>query len=189
MATIGVLGGNGTFATLNFIRELVDKAYATGDSSRPRFILYNLPPQENDSFVYDGNLNLYSPKNDLVKAARKIENAGAKVLVMPCNSLHYFHKDIQKRIQIKFLSIIEVTVDRIKETYTDAKNVAVLGTSVTIQKGLYKEVLSRSGLNQLELPDFIQDKLLTCLFNGDTVEDVEKNKNLMQQVIDYVVQK
>jgi len=186
MNIIGILGGNGTMASLNFTMELVKNAFSPSDSERPNFILRNLPPKQEDSFVYDGKLQDYSPLDDLVEAARYIESGGAEVLVMPCNSLHYFYKDIQERISIKFLSIIEVTVEKIINSHPNARNIAVLSTGITNEKGLYAEVLERCGLKHVKLPDKIQKMVNTCVFDGDNEDDIIRNKGLMQEVIDYI---
>ena len=185
MSVIGIIGGNGTLATLDLLRKIVDNTFAESDSDQPHFILENLPPKKADTFVYDGKKNNLQPA-ELIESAKRLEKAGASFVIIPCNSQHYFYDDIQRNISINVLSIIEVCVKKIVNSHPKARNVCVLATSVTMKKGLYRRVLERNNLKQLSIPDHIQDKVMKCVYGGDKESQVKKNSYIFQEVIDFV---
>src|SRR5699024_10166329 len=112
MKTLGILGGMGPLATVKLFEKIVSLTHANKD-------------QEHIHTIIDSNINIPhrsryilgngdDPLNELIKSAKRLENAGADFLVMPCNTAHYFYDKIVAVMNIPFLNMIEETAKYIK---------------------------------------------------------------------------
>ena len=123
---IGILGGMGTQAGLDFCNKLAILNRGKIDQDYPLFVLYNkanIPGRPESIGVHTGNLsnrfiNKKSKKKylqvlkSLLKGCQLLKKSKCKFLVVPCNTAHYWYDDLQKKInyqslicQKKFLSI------------------------------------------------------------------------------------
>jgi len=89
----------------------------------------------------------------LTAEARRLEKAGADFIVMPCNSLHVFIKEIRESVKVPVLSIVEETVKFLKEN--GMKKVGIVSTSATIQNRLYETAFKENGIG-FESPNELQ---------------------------------
>ena len=77
----------------------------------------------------------------LIKEAKRLEEAGADFIVMPCNSLHVFIKEIRGSVKVPVLSIVEETIKFLKKN--NFKTVGIVSTSATIENKLYETAFTR----------------------------------------------
>ena len=143
--TIGVMGGMGPAATVEFFRRLVACTPATCDQDHPRILIDNDPsvPSRVDAILRGA----VSPESALVTMAKNLERAGAELLSMPCNTAHHYLDAICDAVQVPVLDMLEATVERI-----DGECVGLLATSGTVRTGLYERVLAQRGIRLL-VPD------------------------------------
>ena len=85
--------------------------------------------------------------------AKRLEKAGANFIVMPCNSLHVFIKEIRGSVRIPVLSIIEETVKFMQ--FNKFEKVGIVSTSATIQNKLYEDAFDVAGIGY-EVPNELQ---------------------------------
>ena len=116
---IGILGGMGTQAGLDFCNKLAVLNRGKIDQEYPLFILYNksnIPGRPESIGVQTKNLSNRFSNNtskkkyqnvlkSLLQGCRLLEKNKCKFIVMPCNTAHYWHEDIQKKIKIPLLSM------------------------------------------------------------------------------------
>jgi aspartate racemase len=93
----------------------------------------------------------------LLDAAKSLEKAGVDFLVLPCNSLHKFIKDIRNAVKIPVLSILEETSKFLKKQ--KIKEVGIIATPITIQNKLYEKNLNKNKINQIIPNDFQQTQI------------------------------
>ena len=167
--TVGVLGGLGPDATVDFMSRVIELTPADKDQDHIPMIVDHNPsvPNRQAAILKDGE----SPGPLLAEMARRLQDAGADFLVIVCNSAHAFTADLEAATSIPLLSIIDVTADAC-EPY-DA--VAVLATDGCIASGVYQQALERRGINVV-LPDADELAELMRLINaikaGDQGEQV-----------------
>ena len=91
--TIGVLGGMGPGASADFYVHLVQYAqqryHAVQDIDYPPVMLYSLPLPDFDE---RGVVDFDSTKKLLVGGVIKLEQFGAEVIAIPCNTVHQISK-------------------------------------------------------------------------------------------------
>ena len=138
MKTVGIIGGFGPEATAQFYLRLVKQCRNIHDGQQPHIIMRNVAvPRklEHDLLVFGKSIDKFAPL--LVTAAKKLEENGAELIVLPCNTLHIHEKAIQTAIDVPFVSIIQSTV----QFFSDHKirRVGFLGSGVTVRENLFKK--------------------------------------------------
>ena len=141
---IGVLGGMGPAATADFYAKLVRATPASTDQDHLRVLIWSDPsiPDRTAALLGGGA----DPVPLLTDGATRLRSAGAAFLVVPCNTAHAFLPRVRERVDVSFLSMIEATATRIAGESASVARVGLLGTTATVQSGLYREELDRYGL-------------------------------------------
>jgi len=144
---VGVLGGMGPAATLDFFARALGAVPATRDQDHIRLIIDCNPavPDRNDAVAGRGP----SPAPALIAMAQGLARAGAEILVMPCNAAHAFLGEITAAAKLPVISIIEVTVEQARRAVPHAKCVGVLASSGCIDAGLYQQAFAEHGVETL----------------------------------------
>ncbi len=147
---VGILGGMGPEATVDFLREIIRLTPAKKDQDHIPVIIYSDPrvPERTAAILHGGE----DPTPYLVQAAVTLEKAGAGILAMPCNTAHYYLPRIKNEVGIPILDMIEETYSSAREQIGGAEVVGLLATRGTIQSGVYHNVFARHGVKVL-VPD------------------------------------
>ncbi|MDD3066392.1 MAG: amino acid racemase [Candidatus Gracilibacteria bacterium] len=162
--TIGVLGGMGPAASANLYQEILKYAQfkynATQDNDYPPIIIYSLPMEGFDETgIADANL----VKQQLIAGVKKLEAAGCDLVIIACNTVHFFYEEIQSAIKIPIFNIIEATLQKVK--VYDYKKVGLFSSESTNDLKLYQkafaqenvEVISASAAQQKILNGVIEN--------------------------------
>jgi aspartate racemase len=144
MKTIGILGGLGPEATLEYYSYIVRKYYETyGDYDYPEIIIYSVSPGE-----YVGDAFAQPDKPAKIKAfIEKLHLAGADFVIGACNTLHVVYDEVSKDIPIPWFSIMDATAEAIKKE--GLTQVGLLGTLITTKHGFYQKALARHGIETI----------------------------------------
>lgn len=134
---VGILGGMGPFATVDFFKQIVELTPAKKDWEHLRILIDNNVkiPSRTRAVQY----NEESPVPAMIESINCLSDIGADFVVTPCNSAHYFYKEVSPKIKIPWLSIIETTSNKIKNM--GKKQPLILGGFVTTNKQLYSEYI------------------------------------------------
>jgi len=145
---IGVIGGMGPLATVDLYRKIVEHTDADCDQAHVRTIIDSNTniPDRTAALLSGGE----SPVKELQSSARLLEQAGAQVLVMPCNTAHCFYDAVQACVGVPILNMIELTVQALKRQ--SISRAGLLATDGTVQSGIYQKHFEASGI-ELLLPD------------------------------------
>jgi len=142
--TIGVLGGMGPWATLDFFEKILRLTPAKTDQEHLRVIIDNNPkiPDRSPAIVGMGE----DPTPALVAGARTLQQAGADVIVIPCNTAHYFYERVQNAVSIPVLHIMEEVAATAREEVPTARVLGILATAAAVSSGLYARACARRGI-------------------------------------------
>ena len=154
--TVGVLGGMGPAATVEFFRRLVAATPATIDRDHLHILIDNDPgiPDRITALLHGG----VSPVPAMVRMAQRLEAAGADVLAMPCNTAHAYIGALRDSVNVLFLDMIEETVLRLRE-----HTVGLLATRATIQTGIYHRACSARGIELVTPEDTAQETVVRAV--------------------------
>ncbi len=183
MKTVGIIGGLGPETTSEFYLDIVFSCQKKTKESRPGIIISSVPLPykiEEDLITKNEGSERYIPF--LVNEAKRLEKAGADFIVMPCNSLHVFIKEIREAVNIPVLSIIEETVKFLKKN--NFKKVGIVSTSATIQNKLYETALEKEGMAYVTPDAFQQAKMGKFILNLVTGQQKNRDREGLIQIID-----
>jgi aspartate racemase len=146
--TVGVLGGLGPEATLDFFAKVIAATPAERDQDHLHLIIDNNPkvPNRNEAVAGTGP----SPAPQLAAMARRLEGAGADFLVMPCNAAHAFLSAISEATHLPVVSIIDETVKATLARVPHLKTAGILASSGCLDATLYHRALTDRGVGVLE---------------------------------------
>ncbi|HMR30451.1 MAG TPA: amino acid racemase [Geminicoccaceae bacterium] len=160
--TVGVLGGLGPEATVDFMAKVLAATGASTDQEHLHLIVDCNPkvPNRNDAIAGRGP----SPAPDLVAMARRLEAAGVDFLVMACNAAHAFAGDIRGSVSIPFVSIIDETVAALQRDMPGLEAVAVLAAGGCRMVRLYENALEAHGITPISPDEDEQSGLMQAIY-------------------------
>lgn len=137
MKTVGVIGGMGPAATLDFLMKLHAATPAASDADHLHVVTDNDPRRadRNAAMAADGP----SPAPSLIRTAQLLAAAGAEVLVMPCNAAHAWAGDIVAATDVPFLDMIAAAVDATRAALPGVTRVGLLAVAATHAARLYHD--------------------------------------------------
>jgi len=137
---IGILGGMGTQAGLDFCNKLAKLSKGKTDQKYPLFVLYNksnIPGRPENLHKYNKVLK------SLLAGCKFLEKNKCKFIVIPCNTAHYWYNDLQKKTRIPIVSMPrEVYLNAIKKCKKNSK-IGLLATEGTIKTGVYSKFFDK----------------------------------------------
>ena len=135
--TVGILGGMGPFATVDFFKKIVANTPAKKDWDHLRIIIDNNTkiPSRTRALLY----NETSPAQGMIKSINILEKSGAEFVVVPCNSAHFFYDEVVKATSIPWINIVEVAATAIQKL--GGIKPLILGGYITVEKELYSKFI------------------------------------------------
>lgn len=150
---LGVLGGMGPAATLDFLAKLQAATPVKREQDHLR-VLVDINPK-----VPDRNVGDEDPGPVLAAMATGLRDAGAQVLAIACNTAHAFADEVRAS-GLPLVDMLEAAGLAAKAQ--GAKTVGVLGTSMAL--GLYRDRFSHMGLEVVMLDDHEQVEFMAVLY-------------------------
>jgi len=153
MKTLGVLGGMGPAATLAFLARVQALTPATGDEDHIR-VIADINPQ-----VPNRHSQPEAAGRTLGEMAARLRDAGAEVLVMPCNTAHA-HAGAIRAAGLPFIDMVVETARVAKAG--GARRVGVLATPGG--EALYATALEAEGVEMVRLSAADRDRFMAVVF-------------------------
>ena len=150
---IGILGGMGTQAGLDFCNKLAILYRGKIDQDYPLFLLYNksnIPGRPEsigiqtsrltNRFTNSKNKKKYKLVLDsLLKGCRLLKKDKCKFIVIPCNTAHYWYDDLKKKIKLPIINMPKEVYIHAKRTCKKNSPIGLLATEGTIMTGVYNK--------------------------------------------------
>lgn len=141
--TVGVMGGMGPDATVDFMAKVIALADSADDQDHVHLIVDQDPGIPNRTVaILEGSSEVTRALGEM---AERLEKAGADFLVMVCNTAHFFLDDVYARTAIPFVSIIEESVSEVERLAPDAKTVGIMATEGCLRTGMYQDAITATG--------------------------------------------
>jgi len=135
MEVLGVLGGMGPLATLDFMRKVLDATPAARDQDHVPMIVSCLPQIPDRTAAFQGAGD--SPLGAIVACGRRLTQAGADLIVMPCNTAHLWFDAVQAELQRPMLHLVDAALREVLDIAGPGARLGLLATDATIASGLY----------------------------------------------------
>ncbi|MDB3913169.1 amino acid racemase [Candidatus Pelagibacter sp.] len=154
---IGILGGMGTQAGLDFCNKLAILYRGKIDQEYPLFLLYNksnIPGRPESIGVQTGNLsnritNKISEKKyslvlkSLLNGCNVLKKSKCKFIVIPCNTAHYWYDDLKKKINIPIINMPKEVFNHTKKNCKKKSSIGLLATEGTLKTGVYNKFFDK----------------------------------------------
>ena len=147
---IGVLGGMGPSATIDFMTQVRSLTPAQHDQDHVPLLVHCVPqiPDRSSAILTSSD----APFLPLLAGARLLEGAGVRAIAIACNTAHYWHARLAAEVDIPVLHIAHAVRDLMHEQSGGYQRVALMGTAGTRAARLYDEMLAPD-LGELFFPD------------------------------------
>lgn len=140
---IGIVGGMGSYATLDFFKRLLDAFPAEKEWERPRIIIdnrCNMPSRVRAILYKERREELV---NSLSNSVKMLIDNGATHIILACNTSHIFLNDVYEKVpecQYYTINIIEECAKKLSED--NVSKVALIASEGTILSKVYEDIFS-----------------------------------------------
>lgn len=154
--TIGILGGMGPDATITLFHRIVANTRAKKDQDHFHVIVDSNPsiPDRTAALLEGGS----SPVPLVTAAAHRLQEAGAGIIGMPCNTAHAFFLEITREIKIPFVNMVELAqgeADRFAKKTGSACH--LFATRGTVNTGIFHGLKTPPEKEQERIQSLIYD--------------------------------
>ncbi len=144
---IGVLGGMGPAATIDFLHKVIEATPAGRDQDHVPVILHGVPQiPDRTAAIHEGSDAPFLP---MLAGIRMLERSGAEAIAIPCNTAHFWYERLARATTVEILHIVDAVRAALQERAPGGA-VALLATRGTIQSRLYPQ---RLGAQTVTAPD------------------------------------
>ena len=159
---IGILGGMGPLATCDLFKKIVEITDADCDQKHAHVLIDNNTDisDRTEAILHHGA----NPVPEMVKSAVRLQNMGANVLIMPCNTAHYYYPQILPFVDIPFLHMPNETAKYIKRM--GIEKIGLLATDGTIQSGIYNKAFETAGIDVCIPDEEGQKSVMSVIYDG-----------------------
>jgi len=161
---LGVLGGLGPLATVDLLNKIVRNTPASCDQEHLRIVVESDPtiPDRNRALLQGGE----DPSIALLQSAQRLEEAGASLIICPCNTAHAFLHVVEKHISTPVLRMPEAVASYLEANYPNARRIGLLATDGAIQSDIYVKPLAAIGRKLLVPERDAQKQVMEAIFGA-----------------------
>lgn len=159
---LGVIGGLGPMSSAYFYELITEHTAASCDQEHIDIILSSRATTP-DRTAYILGKSTESPLPAMISDARSLEEYGATVIVIPCNTAHYFIDEVRRSVNVPMPSIITETVEHIKRI--GYKKPLIMGTVGTVSTHTYQRELEAHGMEWAVPDEAGQSALMDIIYN------------------------
>ena len=146
VTVIGVLGGMSSVASAEYYRRLNEGVNAVrGGHASAEVVLYSVDFAVIEACIREERWD--DAADHLAERARRLERAGAEVLLLATNTLHRVAPQVEAAVGVPFVHIVDVTADAARAS--GARTLGLLGTAPVMEAAFYRERFAGHGIDVL----------------------------------------
>ena len=188
-ALVGVLGGMGPLATVDFMLKLVQDMPAAKDQEHVPVVAWNVAqiPDRQDYLAGKG----VSPLPAMQAGVERLVAAGATRIVIPCNTAHRWFAELAAGCPVPFIHIADATLAAVRAQVADLGRVrlGLIATRGLLNDGMYQRRFADAGLDCLVPTDDEVERLFTPGCYAVKGGDVEAGGRLLEAVGEVLCQR
>lgn len=141
---IGVLGGMGPAATIDFLAKLIRLTGAERDQDHlPVAAISDPRVPDRTSPILEGRGR--SPLPAMRASVEKLERIGATCIAIPCHTAHHWYDRLAETTELPILHIADAALADIARHPVRGRRIGLLATAATLKAGFYQDRLSGAG--------------------------------------------
>tara|TARA_R110001599_G_scaffold340202_1_gene560311 strand:- start:530 stop:1222 length:693 start_codon:yes stop_codon:yes gene_type:complete len=159
-AVIGILGGMGPLATVDFVTKIIHQTLAAKDQDHLPLLVHSVPQiPDRTACLMD---NQPSPLAALLQGLNTLVNAGVGCIAIPCNTAHHWYDALAEASRVPILHIARSCSESLARQ--GVTSVGLLATNGTLKSGFYPRELDAYGID-LKVPDpALQQQVMDAIY-------------------------
>lgn len=158
--TIGIVGGFGAYATMNFYGKILDEFASNCERNYPHIIMDNnfTMPSRTRALLYNEAYD--EIVHEIAKSIKLLMENKADKIIMVCGTAHFFLGDVYKLLpeaKEHVINVIDVLGDELKKR--SINKVLVVAAEGALQKNLYLGRLEMYGIEVVQPPESDYDEI------------------------------
>ena len=199
---IGILGGMGTQAGLDFCNKLAILYRGKIDQEYPLFLLFNksnIPGRPESIGVQTKNLSNRKKNKKIEKkyslvlksllhGCNILKKSKCKFIVIPCNTAHYWYDDLRKRTKLPIINMPKEVFIHTKKTCKKNSSIGLLATEGTLNTGVYNKFFDKN--YNLVFPNIsLQKNSVNKAIKFVKMGNVKAANKIIKPAINYLIKK
>lgn len=159
---LGILGGMGPLATVDFMEKIVKSTPAQRDQDHIEIVTASAAhiPDRTQAILGQGP----DPLPAMIAALRQLERAGAERIAIPCNTAHHWHGALQQRTALPILHIVDAVLAQVRgRGRALPQKLGLLATDGTLRAGVYPARLAKHGIDCIHPADAGQQQVMQAI--------------------------
>lgn len=174
---IGILGGMGPEATADLYMRIIRATKVQRDQNHRRVIIDSNAKIPDRTAAIKGKGP--SPFPMLVETGLNLQRAGADFIIIPCNTAHHFHADLQKKLKIPVLHMIGLSAEKTREKHPEVTRAGLLASDGTLMSRLYQQSWGKQGIEIIEPGTETQRDVMKSIYQLIKRGDLEPGRKLL----------
>lgn len=183
---IGVLGGMGPAATVDFFQKIIQATPAKADQDHLKVVIFSNPHVPDRTAAIRGGGP--DPLPELVIGAEALVRAGADFLTIPCVTVHYFFDRLQAAVRIPILHLIRETVAAVAAEFPTFRRFGLLATTGTLESKLFEAKFEPRGLAVFGCDPAIQDsRVMEAIYGVKGGGSLDRPRRLIREAAAHLI--
>jgi aspartate racemase len=187
-STLGILGGMGPLATVDFVTKIIRQTPATRDQDHVPLLVHCVPQiPDRTACLMD---NRESPLAALTQGLNTLVAAGVGCIAIPCNTAHYWHPALAEVSPVPILHIARACAEQLSAQ--GVSRVGLMATDGTLKAGFYSQTLSQYGIELVDHPAMLQQRVMEGIYkvkSGALDAGARLLEDSLQQLLDSGVER
>ncbi|GAA0492932.1 aspartate/glutamate racemase family protein [Salinibacillus aidingensis] len=187
MKKLGLIGGLGPESTVEYYQKIISKYQERVGTKEdlPEFLINSINMYKVFELIDSNQINGLT--DYLTDAVKKLEQIGADYAAISANTPHIVFDQVQERVQIPMISIVEETYQAVQEK--GLQRIGLLGTKFTMEHDFFKTPFSEND-KTIVVPtaseqSYIHEKIVKELENGIVNEQTKADYiDIINRMID-----
>lgn len=141
---LGVLGGLGPLATVDFYQKTIAVVPALSDADHIPLVILSVPQiPDRSRAIIEGNDR---PLPWLAEAVDMLNGLDVELIAIACNTAHHWYDELASRSKAEIVHIADATIGELRRQ-RGGNRLAVLATQGTLSSGFYQRRLRQAGFD------------------------------------------
>ena len=184
---LGVIGGMGTAATIDFYTRIMNHTVAHKDQEHIDMVIINHASIIDRTYAIKNN-KLDELLKQMHENLKILENAKVTSIAIPCNTSHSIIDKIQQLTSIPIINMIEETAKGLKEVVNKGEKVGIMATDGTIMLKIYQQACKKYDIEYFVPDDNIQKQIMDIIYDdvkANGIFDIEIFINVLNYFLQF----
>lgn len=145
---IGIVGGMGPAASVEFQRLIVAATHANRDQEHLEIVCFTAPkiPDRTVSLAEDDGVKMAVAIRDI---CRRLLEMGVSVIAIPCLTAHARILTISHDLPVPIINLVDLAITDLRERFPKTQTVGILATDGALRERIFEQSPLAHGLNFL----------------------------------------